>query len=291
MRPPFLILTPACVVLGLATAVYSGASINPYHLLLVLVGALCAHISVNVLNEYFDFTSGLDLITDRTPFSGGSGALPEHPGKKHYALITGILSLVITAAVGLFFLYVRGMWLLPLGILGIVIIVAYTKLCTKSPTICFIVPGLGFGPLMVMGTDFVFTGSYSWISFTASLVPFFLVSDLLLLNQFPDVEADRSVGRKHVLIALGRKASARIYIAALIAAYVSILMGYVLGIFPLGSFLGLCTAFLAVATIKGVRRYAEDIPNLIPYMTKNVIINIATPVLLAVGLFLHGLWF
>jgi len=286
MKLPFLILTPACVVLGVSTAIFSGSSINIIHVVLILAGALCAHISVNALNEYYDFKSGLDLITKPTPFSGGSGALPANPDKTHYALITGVLTLIITACVGLFFLYVRGIWLLPLGLLGLVTVVAYTTVCTKNPVVCLIVPGLGFGPVMVMGTDFALTGSYSWISFTASLVPFFLVSDLLLLNQFPDVDADAAVGRWHLPIVIGRKASATVYTIILIAAYVPVLVGYASGIFPLGSFLGLATLLIAAATIKGVFRYADDIPGLLPYMTRNVVINIVTPILLAIGFFL-----
>ena len=287
MKPPFLMLTPACVILGVATAAFSGAAINPYHVMLVLAGALCAHISVNALNEYYDFTSGLDLITKPTPFSGGSGALPAHPGKARYALITGILSLCITAAVGVFFLYIRGMWLLPLGLLGIVTVSAYTRFFTKSPILCLIVPGLGFGPFMVMGTDFALTGSYSVVACISSLVPFFLVNDLLLLNQFPDVEADTCVGRRHLPISIGRKKAAWVFVFVLMAAYVPILTGYALGVLPLWSLLGLGTVFLAGITIRGVLRYAEDIPMLIPHMTRNVIINIVTPVLLAVGLFIH----
>ncbi len=71
MRLPFLILTPACVVLGLATAIWTSGQVNWFHFVLVLIGALSAHISVNTFNEYFDFKSGLDGDTKRTPFSGG----------------------------------------------------------------------------------------------------------------------------------------------------------------------------------------------------------------------------
>jgi len=46
----------------------------------------------------------------------------------------------------------------------------------------------------------------------ASLVPFFLVSDLLLLNQFPDAAADERVGRKHIPILIGRRASSFIHL-------------------------------------------------------------------------------
>ncbi|MDO9527997.1 MAG: prenyltransferase [Syntrophales bacterium] len=286
MRLPFLILSPACVMLGVATAVWSGSTLNLLYLALALIGAISAHISVNALNEYHDFKSGLDFHTQPTPFSGGSGTLPKSPEKAHFALITGIITLAITALIGMYFLYVRGLWLLPLGAVGLIIIVTYTKLITRSSFLCLITPGLGFGPLMVMGTDFVLTGSYSWTSFVASLVPFFLVSDLLLLNQFPDVEADKWVGRRHLPITIGRKASAKIYKVFLTATYVSVILGYLSGALPLEGFLALASIFLAVPTVRGVTRYADDIPKLIPYMGRNVIINIITPVLLAIGLFI-----
>ena len=55
MRVPFLILAPTCTLLGVSTAVLSGAKINVFHLVLVFIGSILAHISVNALNEYFDF--------------------------------------------------------------------------------------------------------------------------------------------------------------------------------------------------------------------------------------------
>ena len=286
MRLPFLILTPACVLLGAATASWSGAEINLYYLVLAFVGAVASHISVNALNEYHDFKSGLDFNTQPTPFSGGSGTLPKNPDKAQVALITGLISLVVIAIVGIYFLYVRGLWLLPVGLLGIVTIVAYTKWLTRTPFLCLIAPGLGFGPLMVMGTDFALSGSYSWTSFVASLVPFFLVSDLLLLNQFPDVEADRGVGRHHFPIAIGREASVRLYVIFLAGAYLAIIFGYITGNLPLTGFLALGSIIIAVPTVKGVARFANDVPRLIPYMGRNVVIIILTPVLLAIGLFI-----
>jgi len=284
MRLPFLILTPACVLLGVSTAAQSEAELNFLYLALALLGGIAAHISVNALNEYHDFKSGLDFKTQPTPFSGGSGSLPKNPGKEHVALITGIISLALTTLVGLYFLYVRGLWLLPVGLLGIITIVAYTKWLTKNAVLCLIAPGLGFGPLMVMGTDFVLSGSYSWTSFVASLVPFFLVSNLLLLNQFPDVDPDKSVGRHHFPIKIGRKASARLYGIFVGAVYLTVIMGYVAGVLPLQGFLALGSIFIALPTVRGVARFANNIPRLLPYMGRNVVVIILTPVLLAIGL-------
>ncbi len=288
MRLPFLVLTPACVLLGAAAAVWLGNELNLFHLALVLIGAVSTHISVNALNEYDDFKSGLDLKTEPTPFSGGSKTLPDNPDKARIGLITGLITFMIVVLTGIYFIDIRGIWLLPLGAVGLIIVATYTRWITKSPLLCLIAPGLGFGPLMVMGTGFVLTGSYSWTAFFASMVPFFLVSDLLLLNQFPDVTADKGVGRKHLPIAIGRKASVKVYGFFLACAYITIVLGYITGTLPIEAFLAFLSIILAIPTLKGVARYANDIPGLIPYMGKNVIINIATPVLLAVGLFIGG---
>ena len=180
----------------------------------------------------------------------------------------------------------RGLWLLPVGLLGLVTIVAYTKWITRNAFLCLVAPGLGFGPFMVMGTDFVLTGTYSWTSFIASLVPFFLVSDLLLLNQFPDVEADRGVGRHHFPITIGRKASVSLYAAFLGSAYATVIIGYVAGKLPVEGFLALGSSIFAIPTVRGVARFADDVPGLIPYMGRNVVVIILTPVLLAIGLFI-----
>ncbi|MEW6613904.1 MAG: prenyltransferase [Thermodesulfobacteriota bacterium] len=286
MRFPFLILTPACVFLGFGTAIWRTHEVNIFYLVLALVGAVCAHISVNALNEYFDFRSGLDFKTERTPFSGGSGTLPEKPDMARSALKTGLITFTITGMIGVYFVYIRGLLLLPLGILGLITIFTYTIWITRYPILCLIAPGLGFGTFMVMGTDFVLTGQYSWTAFIASLVPFFLVSDLLLLNQFPDTEADQSIGRKHFPILVGRQTSSLIYGIFLLSAYLSIIFGVNLGYLPKISLVGLATIVIAVPAFVGAFRHAEDIKKLTPYMGLNVIINIATPVLVATGLFI-----
>ncbi len=285
MRLPFLILTPACVLAGMATASSTGIHLNPIHIILAFVGAASAHMSVNAFNEYFDFKSGLDFRTQRTPFSGGSGTLPENPSAAKHTLIIALLTFLITALIGIYFVIVRGPLILPLGVFGLILVVLYTTWFTHNPFLCLIAPGLGFGPLMVMGTHFVLTGSYSWQAFVISLIPFFLVSDLLLLNQFPDVKADKEVGRNHLPIAIGIKRSSLIYAAFLLLAYLVVLIGVYVGSLPRLSLLGLLTVPVAIATSHGAFKHGENIPRLIPFMGLNVLVVILTPVLVAIGLF------
>jgi len=286
MRLPFLILTPACVLVGVATAVASGAAISPLPVLVALAGAVAAHICVNALNEFDDFRSGLDFKTSRTPFSGGSGALPANPAQAYTALYTGVASALFTVAVGVYFTMLHGWGIIPLGLLGLLVIVLYTRHITRNPLLCLIAPGLGFGPLMVMGTHFALTGSYSLPPFVASLVPFFLVSNLLLINQFPDVTADREIGRHHLPIAWGVKAAARVYVAFLALTYIAIIAGVALRMLPPLALLGLGTLILAVPTARGALAHAESIPELVPYLGRNVVVVIATPVLMAIGIFI-----
>lgn len=286
LRPSFLILTPACVALGLATAHLGGAGIGLFPAALFLAGAVAAHAGVNALNEYFDFRSGLDARTQPTPFSGGSGTLPAHPELAPAALRMGLAGAGFALAVVLYFIATRGWALLPIGVLGLALVLAYTPWITRNPWLCLVAPGLGFGPCLVLGAEAALTGQYSWAGFAASLVPFFLVNNLLLLNQFPDVEADRSVGRSNLPILIGRRRSAWVYGLCFALAVLALVAAVALGLLPALSLLGLVGLAAGIPVLRGLDRHAEDISALLPALGLNVAASIATPALMALGTFL-----
>lgn len=283
LRLNFMILTPVCVYLGVAVAESSGA-IRWVDAFIVLLGALAAHAGVNLLNEYSDFKSGLDEMAMRTPFSGGSGTLPEHPEAATLTLSAGVIALGLTGGIGIYFLATRGLALLPLGLLGLIVIVAYTSWITRHPLLCLLAPGIGFGPLMMIGTAVVLQGGYTWAALIASLTPLFLVSGLLLLNQFPDVVPDKKVGRRHFPIVLGRHRSAWIFAGFLIAAYLPVIAGVSLGLFPELALIGVLPLPLAVVLARAVIKNAEDIPQLVPWLGVNVVVIMLTLVLSATGI-------
>jgi len=285
-RTDFLYMDAACVLLGTGAAVWTHKAVNVWYAVLALIGALAAHVSVNALNEYFDFRSGLDLGSNRTPFSGGSGTLLERPGLARWAFGLGLGALLVAGLIGLYFVSVWGWGLLPLGLLGLLTIVVYTPWITRLPLVSLIVTGLGFGLLMINGVYFVLTGDYSWTSFFASLVPFFLGNCLLLLNQYPDVEADKTVGRRNYPIVIGRKASSWMYAGLMAATYIALVAGVLLGHIPPSGLLGLLTLPLGAVAAAGVRRYAEDLPHLLRYMGYNVLVMLLTPTLVGLGLLL-----
>lgn len=285
-RLPFLVLTPACILLGVACVRWTQGQVNLQDALLVLLGAVAAHISVNAFNEYLDFRSGLDAMTQRTPFSGGSGVLPAHPELAGITLAMAIAGLGSCVAIGLYFVALRGPVLLPLGVAGVALVLAYTPWITRHPLLCLLAPGLGFGPLMVLGTQVALAGEYSAAAAAASLVPFFLVNNLLLLNQFPDVDADRQAGRRHLLITSGPAVAARWYAALTLLAFASLALGVLMGWLPAGALLGLLTLVLALPTVREVLANALDVERLLPAMARNVLVCILTPVLMAAGMWM-----
>jgi 1,4-dihydroxy-2-naphthoate octaprenyltransferase len=286
-RPAFLLLPICCLSVALAYVISQGIGINLLHLGLAFTGALAAHISVNMFNEYEDFKSGLDFYTQRTPFSGGSGTLPANPdlaGAVHFGAMTGLL---LTALIGLYFLSVIGWGLLPVGLAGLLLVYFYTQKITRWPLFCLIAPGLAFGPLMIGGAYYVLSGHYSVAVTVVSLIVFFLVNNLLLLNQFPDLEADKDVGRRHLPILLGRKKSAWIYVGFLVATYGLIVLCVYLAFLPVSGLLGLLSAVLAIPAAFLSVRYADDMERLKPALALNVAVTLSTPILVAAGIVLR----
>jgi 1,4-dihydroxy-2-naphthoate octaprenyltransferase len=289
-RPSFLILTPICISLGLASVLLSGHDVAWNLFAVVLLGGLMAHVSVNALNEYTDYQTGLDFKTDRTPFSGGSGTLVIQPRLAPYALGIGVVSLLATLVCGFYLLQQVGWGLLPIGVIGVLIILTYTSWINRHRLLVLVTPGLGFGPLMVVGTHYALTGDYSTTALQLSMIPFFLVNNLLLLNQIPDVEADRSVGRDNFAIAWSTRKSAWLFLIFSILAYLIIVLGVLLGNLPYAALLGLLTAGIAYQTFTGVSAFKGDLQQLIPYLGKNVLLTLATPFLVFLGILSSFMW-
>lgn len=193
-RPPFLLLAPLSAGLGLALANHHGAPLNSGRATLILATAVLAQLAVNLRNEAEDYRSGLDQLTQQTPFSGGSGYLPAHPQQTQWVANAGSASTLATALLGGWLAYQQPL-LWPLGAVGLLLVWFYTSWITRRPWLCAIAPGVAFGPVMVVGSELAAGGEIHWQSLLTSGAVFCAVNNLLLLNQIPDASADRRVGR------------------------------------------------------------------------------------------------
>ncbi len=280
-RPAFLLLSPICVLLGISTALSSGAHFHFWTVALILLAAIFAHISVNMLNEYHDFKSGLDFITDKTKFSGGSGALPQNPAMARVVLLLAWIFLSATAIIGIYFVLQFSPQVLPMGLLGLVLIVAYTQWLNRVPWLCLIAPGLGFGVVMVVGTHAVIAAEYTPQAWLLSLVVFLLVNNLLLLNQFPDIKADANVGRKTLPIVYGVNTSVRVYASFAIVAYGLIFLMILKSSLPFLSVLAISPAVGSAFAYWGAKQHALALGQHPQYLVANVLAALLTPLLLA----------
>lgn len=283
-RPPFLVLSPVCIFLSWSFLVYNDIGTEHYLLVLILIGALLAHISVNLLNEYSDFKSGLDLNTIKTKFSGGSGALLENPEAAKAILLSGAISLILTSLIGLFFVWKYSWQILPIGIAGLLLIITYTKWINRNPFLCLIAPGTGFGIFMIAGSYFALTGEYSTSLWPVCLVPFFLINNLLLLNQYPDIEPDRAAGRNHLLIAYGVKAGNTFYGLFTVITIAIILLAIVMGALPGVSLIALLPMPLTFYAWRGAIKHGTELGSYENYLGANVAATILTLALLAASL-------
>lgn len=284
MRFPFLILSPVCVFLGASTAQINRDNLGL--LALALLGALLAHAGVNMLNEYLDFRSGLDLMTRRTPFSGGSGALPDMPEAAPAVRFSGGISLSAVVAIGLFLAWKCGATILPIGLAGLALIVLYTDRINRHPWLCLIAPGSGFGLLMVAGTHCVLSGGTALYPWIVGAIPFFLINNLLLLNQYPDIQADARAQRRHLPIVAGIAASNFLYAVFALMAVIAIATGAWSGYFPALSLIALLPMPLAFVAWRGAVVHRENIGNHPGYLAANVAVAILAPLLLGISLVL-----
>ena len=124
----------------------------------------------------------------------------------------------------------------------------------------------------------------------ASLVPFFLVNNLLLLNQFPDVEPDRSVGRDTLPIALGLEGALPVYGLFALLAYLSLGLGVAASLLPPGALVGLLGLPASLVVYLAVRRILSQGGSLLPALQApmgiNVALTLATPVFMVLGIWL-----
>jgi len=267
------------IFLGTCIAWYDDA----FHLgyaLLAFIGLILAHISCNVLNDYFDYRSGIDIETKRTPFSGGSGILPPGLLRPRQVLWFGLASFMLAIPIGVYFVIVRGWPLLPLLLVGAACILLYTPIILKTRWPEW-APGLGMGALPVLGAYFVQTAAYTLPAVIASTPSFILVHNLLLLNEFPDVAADRKAGRKTSPITMGSAKASIFYSVTTMVVYLWII-GIVVAEQEPFLLIALLTLPFAIKAVRGTLKH-QDMSKLVPAMANNVQVVLLTQFLLGIG--------
>jgi 1,4-dihydroxy-2-naphthoate octaprenyltransferase len=255
---------------------------------LTLLGALGLHASVNMLNDYFDFQSGLDLATVPTPFSGGSRVLPEKKLAPANVLYAGIVSLGVGLGIGSYFVYRSSFDPILILILGIAsaAVVGYSSVISHRG-LGELMAGLSFGPLLVFGTYYLQTGRIAVEPILVGASLGIMVAGILYINEFPDALADEQSGRRHLIIRWGKKKAASRFRVLIASAYGVVVVGVVGGLitpFALISLVALPKAWSATGILN--RNYNKTV-ELIPGMASTVLATLLTGFLFLVAYLLQ----
>jgi 1,4-dihydroxy-2-naphthoate octaprenyltransferase len=281
-RANFLPLTIVIVFAGLAAAFFSHRVLNWLDGLLVLVGALLTHASVNAFNNYFDYRSGIDRRTKKTPFSGGVEVLVKGKMSPFSAFMVALLSLIGAGLIGIYFLMRMFNILILIVLYGLFVIVLYTPVLARVHGLSEIVAGSGFG-LMGIGTYITQTGIMDGPAVAVFIPVTILVALLLFLNEFPDAEADRAAGRHHLVILFGKKKAGCAYVLGLAATYVSVVLMIAIRYAPFPVLISLLTAPIAFKAARIVLEEYDQTTALIPALGLNVIVILLTILGIAIG--------
>ena len=221
-RLPFLSVTLVAVLLGLAGAVWDGVPIHTGNAILTLLFALVAHAGGNVVNDYYDALNGCDAAeSDRiTPFTGGSRMIQNGILSQKTIGVFGYALLASVVPVGLWLTHQSGSGLLLIGLVGLLCAWAYSAPPLKLQSRGLGELGIISGWLMVViGTDFVQRHAFSITPLVVGLGLAFLVANILYINQFPDIRADRVAHKYTVIVRLGLLRARWGYLALLLAGY------------------------------------------------------------------------
>jgi 1,4-dihydroxy-2-naphthoate octaprenyltransferase len=270
------------VVAAVAAAFYAHHTFNGVDAILVLIGAILLHASVNAYNNYFDYRSKIDRKTFKTPFSGGVDLIVKGYVKPSAAFSVASVCLLAAAIIGVYFLIRFLVLVLPMMIFGAIAIVLYSPVLSKVPAVSEILAGTGFG-MIGLGAYVTQTGVIDAAGISILVPVTILVALLLLLNEFPDSEIDEGAGRRHLVILLGKSRSAWVYVAGLVATYVSILMSIAVKAAPSTVLVALLTAPIAYKAGRITVQNYDRTTELVSALGTNVLVILATILLLAVG--------
>jgi len=284
VRVPFLVLSVLLVLVGGAAACEDGL-FHPLRLFLTMVGVILAHIAVNLYNESSDHQTGIDFQTQRTPFSGGTGNLQKGRTSLRAVQFTALATLWIAFAIGIYLSWTSGWMLMVFIVIGGLVARFYTSHLARWTTGEF-GAGICLGTFVVLGTYYAQTGGLTSAVIWLSIPPGILTALLLLLNEFPDVEADLQGGRRHLVVVLGLRRAALVYTTALAVNYLILLWGVMSGFFPTSVLLTLLPLPLAFKAAHGALRFGGSVEKLVPALGANVGLVLGTNLLLAVAYFI-----
>ncbi len=295
-RVPFLQAAAVPAILGGLVAFSEGRQMFWGVFVLAILANMMVNAGTNLANDYWDHITGNDDINvDFTPFTGGSRTIQEEILPPRTMLRGAVVCFAIAFVAGMYLVLTRTWLLLPIGLFGLFFGYFYT-----APPFKFGYRGVGevmvgvvLGPLAVAGAYVVQSpatlGQLTWL--WPSIPVGLLVALILYINEFPDYEADRAVGKNHLVVRLGRYRASFGYYIFIALIYLSILVPVALRMMPPISLVALLTLPIAVKAGLVVSKNYDSPQGIIPAQANTIMLHGAIGLLLSAAYVAQGLFF
>ncbi len=246
-RPFSFTASTVPVAAGGALAALDGRLDWPLFVAALLAGVLL-HVGTNITNEIYDVRKGIDSITSPR----ASHALLKGRLSEHEAFALAATAFAGSMAIGIWLVVERGWPVAVLGVLGLVGGLGYTappleyKFHALGPPLVFLL----MGPLMVVGSYYVSSGTFTWAALVASVPVGLLVTAILHGNEWRDVSEDARAGISTMSIRAGRRFAHELYLALVIGAYLVLALAVAVGALPPLSLLAMLSLPLLVRAVR-----------------------------------------
>ncbi|TQN41277.1 1,4-dihydroxy-2-naphthoate prenyltransferase [Blastococcus colisei] len=279
-RPRTLPAAVAPVLVGTGTA----AALDGFDLgaaLLALVVALALQVAVNYANDYSDGTRGTDADRVGPMRLVGSGA-----AAPRQVLVAALLAFAVAGVAGLALAALSSWWLVAVGAVCIAAAWTYTggPLPYGYRALGEVFVFVFFGPVAVVGTTYVQTGTLPGLAFAVAVPTGLLIVAILVVNNLRDIDGDAVAGKRTLAVLLGDRAT-RLTFAGLFVVVFAVVAA--VGVGRPWVLLALVASPLSVPPVRTVLSGARG-HALIGALQGTGLVTLATGVLLGAGLALSS---
>lgn len=287
VRAPFLTASILPVLLGTSIAFSSENVFNAWYFILAFIGGICMHIGANVINDYFDYKGGSDNINVEftRPFTGGSRMIQDGLMTPREVFTEAMVFFALGGLIGVYLAFEVGYMILVLGIIG-----AFSGFFYSAPPVSLVNRGIGelfiglnFGILMTLGGYYVQVQHLAWEPALAAVPLGLMIANVLYINEFPDYNADKEAGKKHLVVRLGKAKAARGHAVIMASAYISIAIFVVFGWVSPYALVMFLTIPLAITSIRYSRDFYSDSFRIIPANASTIQVHMIIGILMTLG--------
>ncbi len=223
-RPKTLLAAVIPVLVGTSLAVYHD-KFNGAAAVVALCCSTLIQVGTNYVNDLYDYLKGTDTADRVGPQRAlASGLLSVNDMKTGIYLVFGWAFML-----GLFLVHLGGWWILAVGIISILAGISYTAgpypLAYNGLGDIFVL--IFFGLVATAGTYYVQALEINLFSIAVSIPVGALITNILVVNNYRDIEEDKLAGKYTLAVKLGARFSRLQYIVLLFVSYLSLIFIYI----------------------------------------------------------------